>query len=152
MAYEYIPGISAAAPRGATVAARGLLADPRAPGNESAWTALVVKTKFSEEDRNSVQEAVAAARVASVTEPEEGSDPTWRPEGEFSPMMASNVINSRNALSGVRREGLRLSHLQSIISTQFRQELFGAGIEALWRRIVDQPDDFPPKFWELFPQ
>ena len=68
---------------GKTVAARGLLAETRAPGNEATWT--MVKAEFSEEDRNSVQEAVAAARMASVTEPAEGSGPTWRPGGEFSP-------------------------------------------------------------------
>ena len=64
-----------------TVAARSLVAEPRAPGNEATWT--TVKAKFPEEDRNSVQAAAAAARAASVTEPEEGSGPTWRPEGQF---------------------------------------------------------------------
>ena len=49
-------------------------------------------------------------------------------------------------------DGLRLSHLQFIIRTQFWQEHFGAGIEAFWRRIVDEPDAFPPEIWELFPQ
>ena len=58
---------------GITVAARGLLAEPRAPGNYATWT--TVKAKFPAEDRNSVQ---SAARAASVTEPEEGSGPTWR--------------------------------------------------------------------------
>ena len=105
-----------------------------------------VKKKFPEEDRNSVQAAAVAARVASVTEPEKGSGPTWRPEGEFNPQVAFEVINSRNALSGVGSDGLRFSHLQSIIRTQFGQEHFGAGIEAFWRRMVDEPDAFPPEF------
>ena len=64
---------------GITVVARWFLAEPRAPGNETTWT--IVEAKFPEEDRTSVQAAAAAARVASVTEPEEGSGPTWRPEG-----------------------------------------------------------------------
>ena len=59
-----------------------------------------MKANFPEEDRNSVQEAAAAARVASVTEPEEGSDPTWRADGEFNPQVTFEGINSRNALSG----------------------------------------------------
>ena len=54
---------------GTTVAARDLLAEPHAPGNEATWT--IFKAKFPEEDRNSVHQAAAAARVASVTEPEE---------------------------------------------------------------------------------
>ena len=67
--------------------------------------------KIPEEDRNSVQEAAAAARAASLTEPEEGSGPTWRPEGELNPQLAFEVINSRNALSGAGSDVLRFSHL-----------------------------------------
>ena len=111
-----------------------------------------MKAKLSEEDRNSVQAATAAASVASVTEPEEGSDPTWRPEGEFNPQVAFEVINSCNALSGAGSDSLRFLPLQSIIRTQFGQEHFGAGIETFWRRMVDEPDVFPPEFCELFLQ
>ena len=111
-----------------------------------------MKAKFPEEDRNAVQAAAAAARVASVTEPEGGSGPKWRPEGEFNPHVDFEIINSRNALSGAGSNGLCFSHLQSIIRTQFGQEHFGAGIEAFWRRTVDEPDVFLPEFWELFLQ
>ena len=111
-----------------------------------------MKAKFPEEHRNSVQAAAAAARVASVTEPEEGSGPARRPEVEFNPHVALEVANSRNALSGAGSDGLRFSHLQSIIGTQFGQQHFGVGIEALWKRMVGEPDAFPPKFWELFLQ
>ena len=69
---------------GITVAARSLLAEPRAPGNEAAWT--IVKAKFPDVDRNSVQSAAAGARAACVTEPEEDSSLTWHPEGEFNPL------------------------------------------------------------------
>lgn len=58
---------------GIPVAAHGLLAEPRAPGHEATWA--IVKVKFPEEDRSPVQESVAAARVASVIEPEKGSGP-----------------------------------------------------------------------------
>ena len=102
-------------PGGITIAARGLLEGPRAPRNEVTWT--IVKVKFPEDDQNSVQETATAARVASVTEPEEGRGPTWRPEGEFNPQVAFEVINSRSALSGSGSDGLRFSHLQSIIRT-----------------------------------
>ena len=60
--------------------------------------------------------------------------------------------SSTLALSGAGSDGLRFSHLQSIIRTQFGQEQFGASIEAFWRRVVDDPDAFPPEFWELFLQ
>ena len=66
--------------------------------------------------------------------------------------MALDVINSRNALSGVERDRLRFSHLQSIIMTGFGRETFGAGIEAFWRRISNDPGAFPPEFWQLFMQ
>ena len=135
---------------GITVVARWFLAEPRAPGNETTWT--IVEAKFPEEDRTSVQAAAAAARVASVTEPEEGSGPTWRPEGEFNPQVAFEVIYSHNILSGAESDGLRFSHLQPIIRTKFGQEYFGAGIEAFSRRMVNEPDAFPPEFWELFLQ
>lgn len=135
---------------GVTVAARGLLAEPRAPGNEVTWA--IVREKFPAEDRASVSAAAAAAVAASATEPEDGSGPAWRPEGEFDPQVAFEVINSRNALSGAGSDGLRFSHLQSIIRTGFGRENFGTGIEAFWRRIVDDPDAFPSEFWELFLQ
>ena len=64
--------------------------------------------------------------------------------------MVFEVINFRNTPSGAGSDGLRLSHLQSIIRTQFGQEHFGAGIKAFWRRMMDKPDAFPPEFWELF--
>ena len=84
-----------------------------------------------------------------MTEPEEGSGPTWRPEGEFNPQVAFEVIYSHNILSGAESDGLRFSHLQPIIRTKFGQEYFGAGIEAFSRRMVNEPDAFPPEFWEL---
>ena len=65
--------------------------------------------------------------------------------------MAFEVINSHSALSGAGTDGLRFSHLQTIIRTQFGQDHFGTDIKAFWRRIVDQPSALPPKFWELFP-
>ena len=62
------------------------------------------------------------------------------------------MINSRNALSGGGSDGLRFSHLQSIIRTGFGREKFGTGVEAFWRRIIEDPSAFPPEFWQLFQQ
>ena len=128
------------------MAARGLLAEPREPGDEVTWER--VKAIFPEADRASVSESAATAVAASSTEPEEGSVPNWRPEEEFDSQVALDVINSRNALSGVGSDGLRFSHLQSIIRTGFVREKLGAGIEAFWRRIFDDPGAFPPGFWQ----
>ena len=61
------------------------------------------------------------------------------------------MINSRNA-SGAGSDGLRFSHLQSIIRTGFGRENCGTGIEAFWRRIINDPSAFPPEFWQLFLQ
>ena len=110
------------------VAARSLLEEPRAPGNEATWEQ--VKAKFPDEDDSSTSEAAAAAVAASASDSDEGSDLKWRPEEEFDPQIALEVIHSRNALSDAGSDGLRFSHLQSIIRTIFGREKFGAGIEA----------------------
>ena len=60
------------------------------------------------------------------------------------------MINSRNALSGAGSNGLRYLHLQSIIRTGVGREKFSTGIEAFWRRIIDDPSAFPPELWQLF--
>ena len=130
------------------MAARSLLAEPRTPGNEETWER--VKSKFPEENQVCVSEAGAGA--TSSTDQEEDSVPNWRPEEEFDPQVALEVINSRNALSGAGSDGLRFSHLQSIIRTGFGREKIGAGIEAFWRRIIDDPNAFPPEFMQLFLQ
>ena len=104
---------------GVTVAARSLLAEPRAPGNEETWER--VKAKFLE-NQACVLEAAAVAVAASSSDQEEGSVPNWRPEEEFDPQVTLGVINSRNALSGAGSDGLRFSHLQSIIRTGFGRE------------------------------
>ena len=127
------------------VAARSPLAEPRVPRNEATWER--VKAKFPDEDHFSISEAAAAAMAANAFDSEEGSGPKWRPEREFDPHTALEVINSRNALSGAGGDGLRFSHLQSIIRTSFGREKFGAGIEAFWRRIIDDSGAFPPEFW-----
>ena len=72
--------------------------------------------------------------------------PTWRPEEEFDPQVSLEVINSRHALSDAGSDGLLFSHVQSIIRTGFGLENFGAGLEAFWRRIIDDPNAFPPEF------
>ena len=125
---------------GIAAAACGLLAEPRSEG------------EIPGRRQKPRPSTASAARVASVTELEEGSGPTWRPEGECYPRVAFKVINPHNALSGAGSDGLRFSYLQSTIRTQFGQEHFGAGIEAFWRSMVDEPDTFPPEFWEFFLQ
>ena len=111
---------SAATRGGATVATRSLLAEPRAPGSEATWER--VKAKFSDEDQTSIYESAVAVVEASASDSEKVSGPNWRPEGEFDPQVALEVINSRKALSGAGSDGLRFSHLQSIIRTDFGRE------------------------------
>ena len=135
---------------GVTVAACSLLAEPRATGNEETWER--VKAKFPEEDQTCVSEAAAAAVAASTSDLEEGSGPNCPPEEEFDPQVALEVINYRNALSGVGSDGLRCAHFQSMVRTGFGRENSGAGIEAVWRRFIDGPNAFPPEFWQLFLQ
>ena len=129
---------------GVTVAARTLLAEPRAPGSEATWERA--KAKFPGEDQSSVLEAAVAAVAASAIDSEEGSGLKWCPEEEFDPKIALEVIKSRNALSGAGSDGLRFSHIQSIARTVFGRERFCAGTEAFWRRIIDDTSAFPPEF------
>lgn len=83
--------------------------------------------------------------MANVTEPEEGSDSTGRPERELNPQMTFEVSNSHNALPGVGDDGLHCSHLQSITRTPFGGENFGAGIDAFCGKMADEPDAVPSK-------
>ena len=100
----------------------------------------------------SVIEAAVAAVEVSASDSEERSSPKWRPEEELDPQVTLEVIDSRSALSGAGSDCLSFSHLQSIIRTDFGREKFGAGVEVLWRRIIDDPSAFPPEFWRLFLQ
>ena len=86
------------------MAAHSLLAEPRAPGNEETWER--VNSKFPEENQACLYEAAAAAMATNSTDQAEGSAPNWRPEEEFDPQVALEVINYRNALSGAGSESL----------------------------------------------
>ena len=90
--------------------------------------------------------------AASATEAEDGNAPPWRPDDECTSEVLFDVISSRSALSGPGNDGQRFAHLQSIINTDMGREKFGRGITAFWRRLVDEPDAFPPEFWQLFLQ
>ena len=111
-----------------------------------------MKAKFPDKDQTSISEAAAAAVETSASDSEEGSGPKWRPGEEFDPQVTPVVMNSRNALTGAGSDGLRFSHLQSIIKTDFGREKLGAGMKAFWRQIIDDPTALPPEFWQLFLQ
>ena len=66
--------------------------------------------------------------------------------------MLSDVISYRSVLSGPGNDGQRFSHLRSIIHTDMGREEFGKGMTPFWRKIVDEPDAFPPEFWRFFLQ
>ena len=51
-----------------------------------------------------------------------------------------------------RKRRSTISHLQSIIHTGIGREEFGKGMTTFGRKIVDEPDAFPPEFWQLFLQ
>ena len=133
---------------GVTIAARSLLAEPRAPGSEATWER--VKAKFPDEDQPSISKAATAAVKANVADSEESSGPMWRPEEEFDPQVALEVINIQNALSEAGSDGLSFSHLQSITRTVFGHDKFGVDLEAFWRRIIDDPSTSPPEVWQFF--
>ena len=88
--------------------------------------------------------------LASAAEVEDGNAPPWCPDDEYTSEALFDVTSSRCALSGPGNDGQRFAHLQSIIHTDIiGREEFGRGMAAFWRRLVDKPDVFPPKFWQL---
>ncbi|CAB1100444.1 unnamed protein product [Ectocarpus sp. CCAP 1310/34] len=131
-------------------AAGALLADQPSPGNDETWARL--KAKFPHEDPVQVEQAIAEAIAASRTEEEEGSAPRWRPETEFDPQVLLQVINSRSSNSGAGNDGQRFSHLKSIVNTKIGREEFSNAMSSLWRRLINDPNAFPPEFWTLWKQ
>ena len=102
--------------------------------------------KFPPEDHVTGSVAAAAAVPASATDVEDGNALPWRRDDEYASEVLFDIISSGHALLGLGTDGQRFAHLQSIIYTDFGREEFGRGTTALWRRIVDQPDAFPPEF------
>ena len=66
--------------------------------------------------------------------------------------MLFDFISSRSALSVSGNSYQWFSYLQSINHAYIGPEEFGRGMATFWRRIVDEPDAFPPEFWQLFLQ
>ena len=132
------------------MAARALLAEPRSAGSKETWNTLVAK--FPSEDHAAVSAAAAAAVLANATEAKDGNAPPWRLDNKYTPEVLFGLISLRSALSGPSNNGQRFAHLQSIINTDMGREKFGRGITAFWRRLVDEPDAFPPEIWQLFLQ
>lgn len=60
-----------------------------------------------------------------------------------------DLVKSRHALSAAENVSLRFSHLQCL-SVPKGKEKFVPTIGSFSRRITEQPDPFPPDFWELF--
>lgn len=131
-------------------AARALLAEQPSPGNDATWERL--RAKFPDEDPASVEQAIADAIAESRIEDEDGSAPRWRPEHEFDPQVLIAVIKNRSSNSGAGNDGQRFSHLKSIVNTKIGQEDFSEAMSSLWRKLVDDPNAFPPEFWTLWKQ
>ena len=107
--------------------------------------------KFPFEDHAAVSAAAAAAVLASATEVEDGNAPPWRPDDGYASDVLFDIISSRRALSGSGSDGQRFSDQQSIIHTDIGREEFEKGMTAFWRKIVAEPDAFPPEVWQLDP-
>ncbi|CAB1119527.1 unnamed protein product [Ectocarpus sp. CCAP 1310/34] len=60
------------------------------------------------------------------------------------------VTNSRSSNSGAGNDGQRFSHLKSIVNTKTGREEFSNAMSSLWRRLINDPNAFPPEFWTLW--
>ena len=116
-----------------------------------------MQAKIPEEDQPSVSEAAVVAVAASPSHLEEGRGPNWRPNEEFDPQGALEVIKfSQQCVitRGKRRPAPFAHDMQSIIRTGLAlgAKIREDGIEAFWRRNIDDPNAFSPAFWQLFLQ
>ena len=124
-----------------------ILAKPHSDAIEETWNTLV--TKFSSEDHVAVSAAAAAAVLTGPTDAEDVNAHPWRHDDMYAFEVLFGVTRSRSALTGPRNDGQLFTHLQFMIHTDIGREEFDRGMTASWRRIVDEPDAFPPDFWQL---
>ena len=136
-------GVISVRGRGQSVVAPNVLAEPRPAGNEETWNTLVAK--FPSQDHAAVSAAAVEVVLASVTDGEDGNYPPWRPDDEYVSEVLFDVINSSSALSGPKNGCQILAHLEFIIHTDIGREEFERGMTAFWRRVVEEPDVFPPE-------
>ena len=133
---------------GVKVAARILLADILSAANEETWSTLLAK--FPSEDNAAASAVAAAAVLASAPEAEDGNTLPWRPDNEYTSDVLFNVISLRSGLLGPGNDG---SHACSPLSLPTSEgSSWVRGITSVWKRLVDEPDAFPPEFWQLFLQ
>ena len=135
---------------GVSTAARVLLAEKRAPATEATFEKL--RDKFGEDDAGMVAAATEAAVAARKIALSSGGEGAWRPENEYDPATAIEVIMSRNALSAAGNDGLRASHLQQLVKTITGKAGFSTALGTFWKRLFDDPEAYPLEFWELFLQ
>lgn len=112
--------------RGVTTATRVLLAEESAPGTEATFTK--VRGKFGEEGVEMVTAGAEAAVEESRIAIYAGMEGGWRPDNEFSPKTAIEVIKSGLALSAGGNNRMHASPLKRMINTPAGNEGFGMAI------------------------
>ena len=119
-----------------------LLAEQASPGNEATWERL--RAKSPDKDPAAVEQAIAEATMESCTQDKEGRISRWRPEHEFGSQALIDVIQGRSSNSGAGNDGQQFSHLKSIFNTKIGREKLSEALSFLWRKLVDDPNAFPP--------
>lgn len=96
-----------------------------------------MKAKFSGKYWNSIQE---------------GSGPTWRAKESLAlrGLSISSTLAAHYQERGVKICAFRTS--SPLPGPNYEKKYFGTDIETFWKRMVDEPDAFPPEFWKLFLQ
>lgn len=74
--------------------------------------------------------------------------PRWRLDGEHAFEALVGVISARGTLSVPKNDVQRFVHLKSVINTEIGREVFGRGMSAFRRRILDEPHAFPLRAYE----
>lgn len=88
--------------------------------------------------------------LESATEKYEGCAPLRHPDDQYAPHAPFDISSSSSALSGPGNGDQHFAHLQPITHTNLARAEFGKGIIVFWRRIIDNPEAFPPESWKSF--
>ena len=105
---------------------------------------------FPEEGQTCVSGAVVAAAAASSSDPEDGSGPNWRRREEFVPQVALEVISFSQRV--IRRGKRRPTFFTLAANNQgwLRAQKLELALKFIWRKVIDDPNAFPPESWQLF--
>lgn len=105
--------------------------------------------QFCAEDGEILMAAAEATIATSRARLASGENAAWRPGDDYDPQTTMDVVKSRYVLSVSSNDGLVFAHLQCFLNIPEGKSGVGPAKGYFRRRIMGQPDAFPPEFWQL---